>query len=159
MLREILNPGTCARCRQCCQFDSYDIWSTPILSGSVKKRAEELVPGVRFTAYGRTSWRFFIPAPENGFACPLLEETKGCLLGADKPFQCSIWPLCLMELQGVRVIAIDPICEEMAQRLLGALLSLLKKGLGAEIFAHGRQEPDMILPYDRMFPILMWEEN
>lgn len=159
MLRKILSPNTCAHCKQCCRFDSYDVWNTPVLNERIRQKAEDLLPEIRFIPYGQASYRFFIPDLENEFACPLLDETSGCLLGAEKPFQCSIWPLCLMETEGSQVIAIDPICEEMANKPLGELLKLLKKGLAAEIFSHGRQEPDMVLTYDRMFPILMWEKN
>ena len=31
MLRNILSPETCAKCRICCIFDKYDVWETPVV--------------------------------------------------------------------------------------------------------------------------------
>ena len=38
MLRNILSPETCAKCRICCIFDKYDVWETPVVSAELYEK-------------------------------------------------------------------------------------------------------------------------
>ncbi len=159
MLTKLLSRATCADCRLCCIFDQYDVWETPVLSETVKARAQALLPDVRFVSKGTASYLFRVDEfdSEGLFRCPLLDPAKGCMLGTEKPFDCQIWPFRIMELEGRQAITIAPLCEAMAAQPLGTLLSFLKEGLSETIFAYAQANPDVVKPYDPMYPILMWK--
>ncbi len=159
MLTKLLSRATCADCRLCCVFDRYDIWETPILSQEVKERAEALLPDAEFVRKGESSYLFRIRTLEEGdlFHCPLLDPQKGCMMGENKPFDCQIWPFRIMEVDGKQAVTIAPICDAMMQQPIGTLLAFLKEGLADTIFTYVAQHPDVVKPYDPMYPILMWK--
>lgn len=157
MLTKLLSRQTCAECRLCCHFDCYDIWNTPLLSEALRDRISELLPETAFISKGESSYLFRICPDTETFACPLLNPSEGCILGDEKPFECRIWPLALMELDGRKLISISPLCKAMMDIPLSKLLAFLKEGIADEIFAYGEANPDAVQPYDRMYPILLWK--
>ena len=80
----ILTKRQCAECRQCCSFDSYGLWDTPLVTDRIMLRTLELMPGQRFSeASGR---RLFVMEKVPGqdlYYCPLLDHEAGCRLSAD----------------------------------------------------------------------------
>ncbi len=159
MLTKLLSRDTCAGCRLCCVFDRYDVWETPVLSKAVKEKAQALLPDAEFVSKGEKSFLFRIRELDEDdlFRCPLLDPAKGCMLGTEKPFDCQIWPYRIMELDGRQAITIAPICDAMAAQPLGTLVAFLKEGLADTIFNYAAQNPDVVKPYDSMYPILMWK--
>lgn len=159
MLTKLLSRNTCASCGKCCHFDGCDIWNTPILNAENRQRILAILPEAQFISKGNCSYLFRIRNfDENGnFICPLLDLRTGCRLGRDKPFECAIWPFCIMELHGRQVITLAPVCEEIAKIPVGILLSFLKEDLAPRIFSYAKDHPDIILPYDTMYPILLWK--
>ena len=159
MLTKLLRRETCAACRQCCHFDSYDMWNTPILSAEVREKAQKLLPSAQFVSKGECSCLFRIPAldADDRFACPLLDPDKGCMLGTEKPFDCQIWPFCIMELHGRQMITLAPLCDAVNALPIGTLLRFLKEELGETIFAYAEQNPDVVRPYDALYPVLLWK--
>ncbi len=159
MLTKLLSRETCAKCQLCCVFDRYDVWETPVLSDEVRKKAEKLLPDAEFVSKGKCSHLFRIRELDEDdlFRCPLLDPAKGCMLGTEKPFDCQIWPFRIMELDGRQAITIAPICEAMMTQPIGTLLSFLKEGLADTIFDYAEAHPDVVKPYDPMYPILLWK--
>ena len=159
MLTKLLSRETCADCRLCCIFDRYDVWETPILSQEMRQRIQEMLPDVEFISKGQESYIFRVrELDENDlFTCPLLDPAKGCRLGTEKPFDCQIWPFRIMNVNGRRAITIAPICEAMAAQPIGTLLKILKDELAETIFAYSAAHPDVVQPYDDLYPILLWE--
>lgn len=159
MLTKLLSRETCADCRLCCVFDHYDVWETPVLSQELRDKAEELLPHAEFVSKGECSYLFRIRAfdEDDLFRCPLLDQSKGCMLGTEKPFDCQIWPFRIMELDGRQAITIAPICDAMMAQPIGTLLSFLKEGLADTIFAYAAENPDVVKPYDPMYPVLLWK--
>ncbi len=159
MLTKLLSRETCADCRLCCIFDRYDVWETPILSQEMRQRIQEMLPDVEFISKGQESYIFRVrELDENDlFTCPLLDPAKGCRLGTEKPFDCQIWPFRIMNVNGRRAITIAPICEAMAAQPIGTLLKFLREELAETIFAYSAAHPDVVQPYDDLYPILLWE--
>ncbi len=160
MLTKLLKRETCAECRLCCVFDSSDIWETPVISEEVRHRIENILPEVEFLSKGEKSYLFRIRHLDEGdlFYCPILTDT-GCRLGTEKPFDCQIWPYRVMEVEGKIAITIAPICEAMMRVSLGELTGLLKESLADVIFRYAQDNPDIIKPYDPMYPILLWKRE
>lgn len=161
MLTKLLSRATCADCQLCCVFDRYDVWETPVLSAEIRDRAAQLLPEAEFVSKGAESYLFRIREfdEEGLFRCPLLDPAKGCMLGTEKPFDCQIWPFRIMELDGRQAITIAPICEAMTAQPIGVLLDFLKTELADVIFDYAQKHPDVVKPYDPMYPILLWRDN
>ncbi len=159
MLTKLLSRETCAKCRLCCIFDRYDVWETPVLDQEIRQKAEALIPGVEFISKGRESYLFRVrELDENDlFTCPLLDPAKGCMLGTEKPFDCRIWPFRIMDVAGRQAITIAPICDAMMQQPIGTLLQFLKEELADYIFEYADFHPDVVQPYDELYPILLWK--
>ena len=159
MLTKLLKRQTCAECRKCCYFDRYDFWDTPMLSEANCRQILEILPETKFISKGRESFLFRVDALDENdmFACPALDPEKGCLLGEDKPFDCAVFPFRVMELEGRRVIALSPVCEAVTSMSVSKLLGALKDELAHSIFAYAAAHPDVVHPYDDLYPILLWE--
>ena len=159
MLSSLLSPKTCADCRMCCSFEAYHVMDTPVFTADMKKRISALSPDAVFIpkAHG------FIFRPdkfdaEHMFTCPALTDS-GCLFGKDKPFECSIWPFLIMDVNGRRAVTISPLCTELFSRPLSELVSFLRGGLAGSIFAYADAHPDSVRPYYPNCPVLIFENR
>lgn len=158
MLEKILSKKTCAECRVCCSFDNYDIWETPVISDKLKSEIEKIRPEQKFVSHGQ-SWLFRMDKADSDelFYCPMLTET-GCILGNKKPFDCNIWPLRVMNLNGSRVISISPVCKSVFELPMVTLREFAEEVAG-EIFAYSDENPDIVKEYDENYPILIVRKN
>jgi hypothetical protein len=158
MLKELLDPETCADCRLCCVFDSYDLRETPVFDTPMRDRIRALCPDAAFVQKG-AFWQFRVTETdaEGCFPCPALDPDSGCRLGGDKPFLCRLFPFRIMEHGGRHLIAVSPYCQAMAQHSLGTLLRFLKGGVAETVFTYAAAHPDVVQPYDEAYPILLWE--
>jgi len=157
MLKKILSGKSCAECRLCCIFDSYDIWETPVFNEEIKNRIKQLRPGTEFvTKDGGYIFKADNIGADQLFSCPALTET-GCILGDDKPFDCRIWPYRIMEVGGRRAITIASICDELYNRPLSQLVGFLKEGLAEAIFSYADAHPEIVKPYYEGYPVLLFE--
>ena len=153
MLKNILSPSDCAKCRICCVFDRYDLWETPTIPNEMKVALSDLDPSLEFISHG-SSWLFRMHESSDGlYYCPMLTET-GCKLGDSKPVECRIWPYRVMKLDGRLIIAVASICPIMYHKPLDALVSELDNGLAEFMFEEAEKNPDMIKEYQEGYPIL-----
>ncbi len=161
MLKEILSREICAECRQCCIFDHYDFWETPVLSEENCRNILAFQPDAEFISKGRESFIFRVQELDQNdqFTCPLLDPERGCLLDEDKPFDCAVFPFRVMELNHRRAIALFPLCKAVTERPLSELLGFLKTNLADTIFGYAAAHPDVVHPYDDLYPILLWEPH
>ena len=146
MLRNILSPETCAKCRICCIFE----------------KIHAARPELKFVSKGDSGAYIFNmeetwDSERELFICPALDPDKGCTLGDNKPFDCKIWPYRIMEFNGVRVISVASICPDMYAKPLNKLVGELENGLADKIFAEADKDPAMIKPYEQGYPILKVE--
>ena len=90
-------------------------------------------------------------------SCPLLDPEQGCMLGKEKPFCCSIWPVQIMEIEGKQAITLSPLCKAVLQQPFEEILTFVRSELAEVIFAYADAHPEEVLPYDGVSPILLWK--
>lgn len=151
MLKKILSPQTCGKCRVCCVFDKDDVWEIPLISEEIHKNIKNEHPDLRMIPRGESSHVFEMKFEESGLTyCPALSET-GCILGENKPFDCKIWPLRAMKKNDDIVITISPVCESINPE--NPDVKALAEELAPVIFAEAEKNPDIIKEYIEGYPI------
>ena len=155
MLKGLLENKVCRECRICCGFDRTDMWEMPAMNSETVKKMSQLKPD---TEFAEKNGAFVVKASnldgDDLFYCPALDHEKGCMLGDKKPFECSIWPYRIMDLNGTWVISICPVCEELYNRPLKELVEFVEKGLGEKIYKYASENPWIVKKYDYSYPIL-----
>ena len=168
MLSKVLSKSSCASCKFCCSFRRQSLWETPLFpQETVDKlsreneygvvgefRMSQTVQGVRF---GRLILEnnYRTDDPEEEVPCTFLDPQKGCILkGEDKPFDCGIWPLRIMDKNGELVIALTPTCPTIGATPGRNLVDLVKSGLGEKIYEYAKTHPYIIKEYREGFPII-----
>lgn len=159
MLSKLLSKEDCKNCRICCSFDSFDIWETPVVSEQLRNRILDDYPELRFIK--KDDCYLFRMEKEPGedlYFCSVLDRSKGCVLGDDKPFDCKIWPFRIMDLNGTRVITLSPVCPVMFSKPMDQLIELAKE-LAPVIFAEGDKQPAIVKKYISGYPIMAVEDK
>ena len=168
MLSKVLSKNSCAACKFCCSFRRKSLWETPLFSyETVDKLNHENEYGVMGefrmfqTAQGQSFGRLVLEGnyrtddPEEEVPCTFLDPQKGCILkGEDKPFDCSIWPLRIMDRNDELVIALTPTCPTIGATPDKNLAELVKTGLGEKIYEYAKTHPYIIKEYREGFPII-----
>ena len=159
MLTSILSRSKCAECRICCEFDSYDLWETPVITPEVEEKiASEVLPQQEFIQKGNCKLlKLRREENEDLYYCTLLSE-EGCKLGINKPFDCQIWPFRIMDFNSRRVISISPVCPSLYEKSLKELVECAKK-ISPIIFETADKYPEIVKPYMIGYPILYVENN
>ncbi|MCD7742087.1 MAG: hypothetical protein LUI06_07785 [Ruminococcus sp.] len=159
MLTKILSRDTCARCKICCSFDSYDLWETPVVTDEIMERSLKINPNLQFSEASGARLFKMTPEPnEDLYYCPMLDHQKGCLLGEKKPFDCRIWPFRIMRFEGKRVIVLSPVCPSVYAEPFDRIKALADE-LAPTIFAEADKTPEMVKPYIVGYPILIVEDT
>lgn len=158
MLSKILSKTSCAACKFCCSFRRQSLWETPLFSPEIVKKLShpneygvvgEFRDGQIILGGYRTD------DPEEEVPCTFLDPHKGCILKAeDKPFDCSIWPLRIMDKDGELVIALTPTCPSIGAVPSKALVNLVQDSLGDKIFEYAKAHPEIIKEYKEGFPVI-----
>ncbi len=164
MLSKILSKNSCAACKFCCSFRRQSLWETPLFPPEV---VEKLSRNNEYGVVGefrevQNAYRLVLENnyctddPEEEVPCTFLDPQKGCILkGEDKPFDCSIWPLRIMNKDGELVIALTPTCPSIGATPQPELIELVKNGLGEKIFEYAKTHPYIIKEYREGFPIIL----
>ena len=159
MLSSILSKSSCAACKFCCSFRRQSLWETPLFPPEV---AEKLSKPNEYGVVGEFRDGQIILGgyktadPEEEVPCTFLDPRRGCILKPeDKPFDCSIWPLRIMNKDGELVIALTPTCPSIGAVPSQALVNLVKNGLGDKIFEYAKTHPYIIKNYREGFPIIL----
>ena len=151
MLKKILSPETCGKCRVCCVFDRDDIWEIPLISKELYHNISENRPELKLKPRGENSYVFDMKFENDGLTyCPALSD-KGCTLGENKPFDCKIWPLRAMKKGNDIVITISPVCGAVDP--LKPEVKELAKELSEIIFKEAEKNPDIVKDYIDGYPI------
>lgn len=151
MLKKILSPETCGKCRVCCVFDKDDVWEIPLISKEIHQNISNRRPELKMIPRGKNSHVFEMEFKENGLTyCPALSET-GCTLGKNKPFDCRIWPLRAMKKGDDIVITISPVCESVNPD--NPEVKALAEELAPVIFAEAEKNPDIVKEYIEGYPV------
>ena len=159
MLSEILSREECAKCRICCSFDSYDIWEAPFVTKELAAKIHgEISADIELIEKSPNGGVLKMPKEqdEDLYYCNVLDKSKGCILGKDKPFECSIWPLRVMNFCGKRVIALSPVCPVVMSRPVEKVAAVAKK-LSKTIFEQADKNPDSVKQFEPGYIILVSE--
>ncbi|MBQ4257217.1 MAG: hypothetical protein II714_06160 [Oscillospiraceae bacterium] len=135
MIKELLSPGECACCRECCVFEAGEAFALPVITDRVRDICRREFPLVRFAERPGGGYMFDIRsyADENGLCpCPVLTP-KGCALGDDKPFECSIFPLRVCSDGDYAYIVLDSACHVMESKDTNVIKEYLRGGKGERI--------------------------
>ena len=163
MLSKILSKNTCAACKFCCSFRRQSLWETPLFPPEI---AEKLSRENEYGVVGefcevQNAYRLVLENnyrtdnPEEEVPCTFLDTQKGCILkGEDKPFDCSIWPLRIMNKGGKLVITLTPTCSAIGATPSQALVELVQNGLGEKIFEYAKTHPYIVKEYKDGFPVI-----
>lgn len=151
MLKKILSPETCGKCRVCCIFDRSDVWEIPLISEELYNNISAERPELKMIPRGEKSHVFEMEFKDDGLTyCPALSET-GCTLGKNKPFDCKIWPFRAMKKGNETVLTISPVCESIDPESPETLA--LAKELAPIIFDEAERNPDIVKEYIEGYPI------
>ena len=159
MLSSILSRHQCAACKFCCSFRRQSLWETPLFPPEVVEKLSKpneygVVGEFRDSQIILGGYR--TDDPEEEVPCTFLDPHRGCILKwEDKPFDCSIWPLRIMDKGGKLVIALTPTCHAIGAVPNQALVNLVENGLGDKIFEYAKTHPEIIKEYREGFPIIL----
>ena len=158
MLSQILSKSSCAACKFCCSFRRQSLWETPLFPPEV---VEKLSKPNEYGVVGEfrdgqiVLGGYKTADPEEEVPCTFLDLERGCILKPeDKPFDCSIWPLRIMDKDGELVIALTPTCPTIGATLRPELIELVQNGLAQKIFEYAKMHPEFIKEYRIGFPII-----
>ena len=169
MLSSVLSKSQCAACKFCCSFRRQSLWETPLFPLEVaEKLSRENEYGVvgKFTPIqdareAQNAYRLVLENnyrtddPEEEVPCTFLDSERGCILKPeDKPFDCSIWPLRIMNKDGKLVIALTPTCPSIGEAPSPELTELVKNGLGEKILEYAKAHPYIVKEYREGFPVI-----
>lgn len=115
MLKNIISASDCAQCRLCCNFHTTSVWESPFIP---EEQAKSLAAaGIEMERRARGGWSFvFRFQGDEAVNCPVLDVNRGCTFDeAQKPFECRIWPLRLMEHDGRLLIGRYRNCPALTQ--------------------------------------------
>lgn len=158
MLKSILSPEDCAKCRFCCSYRRASLWETAKFDLELLASLKEKYPYAAFKVDGEAatidiSMRYRTDDPNEEALC-WFNNGKVCILGADKPFECSVWPLRVMRKDSQLVIALSSGCHVVSSKPINEILSLIDGGLGRKMFEYAEKFPAYIREYRENYPIL-----
>ncbi|MBQ7593135.1 MAG: hypothetical protein IJU48_02130 [Synergistaceae bacterium] len=161
MLRKVLSPSECAKCKFCCSHRRASLWETPRFDLTLLEKLKRKYPFAKFKVYGDyatmdLSGRYKTDDPEEEALC-WFNEGKGCILGEDKFFECAIWPLSLMQKGSQLVIALAPNCKALSSKR-EEMQKLVDEELGEKMFVHAEKFPLSVKDYREDYYILKVKE-
>ncbi|MBO4375367.1 MAG: hypothetical protein J5829_09705 [Lachnospiraceae bacterium] len=167
MLEKVLSKNSCAECRFCCSFRRQSLWELPRLplefaeryqagfDGEPVKYIIEENAGMKYAITDLTG-KYLTDDPEEEVRCPFLDPSKGCFLPeADKPFECSMWPLRYMEMpDGGQKISLTPTCPAINRVPLDEMKELARGDAGKKIRKYAETHPYIIKDHVQGFEVL-----
>lgn len=158
MLSKLLSKEECKNCQICCSFDSTDLWETPVINDRLRIRILDDYPEMKFVKKENSYlFRMDKEPEEDLYFCSVLDRSRGCVLGDEKPFDCRIWPFRVMDLNGTQVITLSPVCPVMIKKPVDEL-SALAKEIAPIIFKEADENPDIVKKYLSGYPIFVVRE-
>lgn len=170
MLSKVLKKETCANCKFCCSFRRESLWETPLFSVDIVEKLKKnkndgvkdnealfVIEKDKNSSYGKMKLdnQYQTNDPNEEVPCSFLDLSKGCTLSDDdKPFDCKIWPLRIMEKGDKWVIALTPTCPAINKVDIETMKSLVDKELGQIIYDYAKKNDFIVKKYRTGFPIL-----
>lgn len=161
MLTHIFTSDSCARCRLCCNFRPCSAWETPFLEESLCESLKNR--GVALCSRPNGSQSFLLDfqtdSLEETVNCPLLDPSSGCTLPRNqRPFECRVWPLRLMQEDGALCIGCYTACPALAENSVREkLVSTARGELLPILLDYARRFPQSIRSFNSAYEII-WRE-
>ena len=161
MLGEILKRSVCAECRFCCSFRRVSLWEVPFVSEELFKKQPDKELFEKIEVRGAVCHRMILDNdyktedPGEEAPCFFLDPQRGCTLNDDdKPLDCKIWPLRIMETdKGGYVIALSPTCPAV-NRVPLERVRRVAESIENEVRIYAKKHPYIIKKYIDGYPIL-----
>lgn len=163
MLSKILQKETCAGCRFCCSFRRCSLWETPLFPMEVTDKY--VSKGYSFNTFDingascgqlELAGNYKTESEDEEVPCSFLDPNKGCTLDdSEKPFDCKIWPLRIMNKSGSLVIALTPTCPAINEIDIEEVRRLTIEELKTPIVEYAKRNPFIIKEYKEGFPVLV----
>lgn len=156
MLKGIIEPSDCARCRLCCNFHQNSVWESPFIPEDLALRLDSEGVPVEKRLCGGWSFAFQFEGDEAA-NCPKLNVQTGCTMPPeDKPFECRVWPLRLMDRDGKLVIGRYRDCPALTGDRLTRLDQFATGQLLDTLLAFAAAHPESVRPCSPEYEII-WE--
>jgi len=111
MLSKLLKADDCKKCKKCCKFFLKEDWDIPLIT-ETEKNLQNFNSNIVY--FHSKLWKINILGLNNKkrTACPFLDESRGCILKDNKPFECKIWPFQIMKRKkNIPLIALSKECS------------------------------------------------
>ena len=156
MLKGIIDPAECACCRLCCNFHQNSVWESPFIPQVQALRLESEGVPVEMRQRGGWSFAFHFEGGE-AVNCPKLDVQTGCTMPPEeKPFECSVWPLRMMERNGKLVIGRYRDCPALTGDRLKQLDRFAVGELRETLLSFVSRYPESIRPFSPEYEVI-WE--
>ncbi len=164
MLSGILKKEDCASCRFCCAFKRTSLWEVPVFT---KENIESIKqnPDLDSSVLNVTESDGYIKAtydlssnyktdnPLEEAPCPYLGK-NGCILSdSEKPWDCKIWPLRVMNKDNEKVIALTPTCPSINKLDINDVKTYVD-GIRDDLLEYALEHPFLVKEYRADFPIV-----
>jgi len=150
MLGNLLTQEDCQQCKLCCKFKPAELVEAPLFTTAQKNLVlTKINPNVQFLPVGQL-WRIqLVKLPDQDkYLCPVLEENKGCQLGADRPFDCRIYPYLIMRTSPTKLaISVVTTCPIFNAHSTEKLQAFLAHSLKAKILETMQTMPELAMDY------------
>lgn len=155
MLSKILTADDCAKCRNCCVFHEKSRWETPVVPEEIANKIRQklkdencVIPYKGSFSLNSVKRSVELAEGQEIYRCAALDENKGCTLsGQEKPFDCSLWPLRVMEKDSRFYIMLAKGCHCVDDTFIQKINILLAEGLKERILLEMSKNPDIIKKY------------
>lgn len=154
MLSGLLEKQQCAECRFCCVFDGEDFWEMPSLSKATADSILEVKPETKLEEVDGDYTFSTDNLTLETYPCPALTST-GCSLPNElKPFECSIWPFRVMELDGELVLAVCNDCKGL-EGLPEIIVDIFGNANVRRVaFNYAKEHPQIVKPYHTNYRVI-----
>ena len=157
----LVTEADCARCRFCCACRRESLWENVAIDDALYDRILKAWPNAPLheaRANGRAThmitFSYRTEDPEEEALCFFNRE--GCVLGDNKPFECAMWPLRVMNRNGKAVIACCmgcPVCAEMGLEKITQYVE--KNRLDQIMFAWAESHPEVVKPLRGDYAVIL----
>ena len=167
LLEGLLSPKDCAQCKFCCSCRRSSLWENVIFDDELYSRVKEEYPEAKFMEIplgSRVSHMLDFSGlyktddPDEEALC--FFNRDGCLLGADKPFECAIWPLRVMDRDGTLTLGYCLDCPIFAAIDPDRIMQFIREEkLDEMIFDYTAKHPETIKSFRGHYQVLMTADD
>lgn len=155
MLSKVLSKSDCAACKFCCSFRRQSLWETPIFDQKSVEKLQKLYPNAKFRPVTTSIPGNFFTVdlmhlyktdnPEEEAPCPFLQDGTGCVLPPElKPFDCSIWPIRVIQKDDSLKLVLTPTCQAINKIPFEQIKAFVNSELKEKILNHTKNHPEII---------------